>query len=325
MLSCQDPATCPGPPCLSPFRGLSFSLAVGAKAGAAAAAGSGPPSRSQPSACRRTSSSQTCILVYSFAGLCPPPPWPEAAPGAADEDEEEDLSVSNCVFIALRRSARFTCSAETSVERSIRGSAISLTAVCSASSRTCSGALEKTASNSQPPSWPLMSPTSAWRPERTFRAAPPRRSDDVGSSWLSGAMRESVPAPCSRTSMQWRPPRLPLTHWRRACFAASVTAPHSRSPPSAAAPAAEAAEARSRLGFTCTSRGRRPCGAACCGWGCSSCRNHCSSTWARPFGCTWPRPGALEGSSVSAGCVQGTSSSAGALTEAGRSRGVAGG
>mmetsp|Transcript_118213 Transcript_118213/g.381548 ORF Transcript_118213/g.381548 Transcript_118213/m.381548 type:complete len:321 (+) Transcript_118213:50-1012(+) len=287
--SCQALAEAPAG--RSPLGAFSLSLPT-----------AGGPSRRTPSACKRTSSSQTCTRVCSWR-LRPPSRSP--APAALCE---AGLKSSNWTFIDLRRSARLACSGERSLERSSRGSLISSSAACNASSRACSGVLEKSTSKSQPPSWPLMRPTSAWRPERTFSAMLPRRSNTDGSSWLRGAMGESAPAPCSKTNMQWRPPRLPLTHCRRACFDASDSELHSSSPaplPSAAAPPplrAGVVEARSRLG-RCASRGRRPGCCTTCSCGSGSGRNHFSSTCARPLGWTDPRPEGFAGSSLSAGCV----------------------
>mmetsp|Transcript_16150 Transcript_16150/g.31379 ORF Transcript_16150/g.31379 Transcript_16150/m.31379 type:complete len:267 (+) Transcript_16150:2241-3041(+) len=250
----------------------------------------------------RTNSSQTCVLVYSSKqrGL------PSLRPSPF---ELSCFSTSNCAFMAMRRNAKFACSAERSLGVCSRGSATSFTAACRASSRACNGSLEKTASNSQPPSClPLRRPISERRPDNKFSAAPFRRSSPVGSSFPMDADAEQRPEPCSSTSMQWRPPRLPRTHCRSACLAASVMLPHSKSPvltPSDAPPLPDGKAGvvlvRSMLGLK-TSACRRPldvallccccccCWLACCGcWGRSG-RNQCSKTWSRPLGCTKPRP-----------------------------------
>mmetsp|Transcript_9997 Transcript_9997/g.21170 ORF Transcript_9997/g.21170 Transcript_9997/m.21170 type:complete len:292 (-) Transcript_9997:525-1400(-) len=270
-----------------------FSLSFPAELTAAWKAGPDAPSRGRPSRTwRRTSSSQTCIRMNSSLGPGHGPP-PRASCGT---------SCIACAFMPRRLKARFACSVERSLSRAMLGSPISTRAACKASSRTCCGGLAKTASKSQPPSWPPMIPTSAWSPDRTFSAAPLRRSDIEGSS---GATTLSPPPPCSRTRRQWRPPTWPDAHWRTACLDASERLLHSRSStvscpdPAPPAPAAPWGDGRSMQERGGGSDKRRPPG-GCCTCDCiASGRIHSISTCARPLGWIEPRPGGCAVSAVS--------------------------
>mmetsp|Transcript_16437 Transcript_16437/g.43891 ORF Transcript_16437/g.43891 Transcript_16437/m.43891 type:complete len:201 (+) Transcript_16437:2126-2728(+) len=195
-----------------------------------------------------------------------------------------------------RRRARCACSADRSPGFAIRWSPIRSKAACRASSSTWAAVLEKTALKSQPPSArPPTSPTPPRRPESTLRTAPARSADRSIPSSCPGRT-SAEPAPCSSTSMQWRPPTCPATHCRSACFAASGSELHSSST-GVAAPSVAVAGA----GAWDEPRGRGLAAELADAAGCCSGWPHCCSTSERPFGWMDPRLGAFWPSSPQAG------------------------